>query len=254
MMGPPLQHYDSVSFVTAPADNGTWSVAFAASAQDRWMRRATDPAVWSRIVRAYPLLAHWLEGEPITAVETMSSAPDRRTRLVVDRRPVVTGVIAMGDAAVCTSPILGRGMTLGAMQAVCLRDVLREVCATDPVELAHRWHDRIANVVMPLVDETLAAARHRLAQMEAQVAGTAYDTDDDGWRFFERLFAAAPHDPEVLRAAMDVAGLFRRVGDVARRSDIVARIDAVGDLPLAPGPTRRELEALIDDAPAPVPV
>ena len=64
MIGPPLQHYDSLSFVTAPADNGTYSVAFAASATDRWMRRATDLDVWTRIVRAYPLLAHWVDAEP----------------------------------------------------------------------------------------------------------------------------------------------------------------------------------------------
>jgi 2-polyprenyl-6-methoxyphenol hydroxylase-like FAD-dependent oxidoreductase len=254
MIGPPLQHYDSLSFVTAPADNGTYSVAFAASATDRWMRRATDPDVWTRIVGAYPLLAHWVDAEAMTGVETMSSVPDRRTHLVVGRQPVATGVIAMGDAAACTSPILGRGMTFGVMQAVCLRDVLREVCASDPVDLAHRWHDRIANVVMPLVDETLLAARHRLAQMEAQAAGIPYDGGDARWTFFERLFVAAPHDPEVLRAAMDVAGLFRRLDDVARREDIVARIDAVGDLPMAPGPTRRELESLIDGTPASIAV
>ena len=109
--------------------------------------------------------------KPITDVETMSATPDRRTRLVVDRRPIVTGVIALGDALACTSPMYGRGMTFGAMQAVCLRDVLREVCANDPAELAHRWHDRVANVVMPLVDETLAVTRHRLAEMDARVAG-----------------------------------------------------------------------------------
>jgi 2-polyprenyl-6-methoxyphenol hydroxylase-like FAD-dependent oxidoreductase len=249
MFGPPLQHYDSLSFVTAPADNGTWSVGMASSATDHRMRRAADTEVWTRIVRAYPLLAHWVDAEAITDVETMSATPDRRTRLVVDRRPIVTGVVALGDALACTSPMYGRGMTFGAMQAVCLRDVLREVCADDPAELARRWHDRVANVVMPLVDETLAVTRHRLAEMDARVAGTTYETDDAEWLFFQRLFAAAPHDPEVLRAVMDVAGVFRRICDVAHRGDIAARVDAVGDLPLAPGPTRHELEGLIDGAP-----
>jgi 2-polyprenyl-6-methoxyphenol hydroxylase-like FAD-dependent oxidoreductase len=254
MFGPPLQHYDSLSFVTAPADNGTWSVGMASSATDHLMRRAADAEVWTRIVRAYPLLAHWVDAEATTDVETMSATPDRRTRLVVDRRPIVTGVVALGDALACTSPMYGRGMTFGAMQAVCLRDVLREVCADDPAELARRWHDRVANVVMPVVDETLAVTRHRLAEMDARVAGTTYETDDAEWIFLQRLFAAAPHDPEVLRAVMDVGGVFRRIGDVARRRDIATRIDAVGDLPLAPGPSRRELEALIDGAPASIAV
>ncbi len=251
MFGPPLQHYDSLSFVTAPADNGTWSVAIVASGNDRWMRHATDADVWSRIVRAYPRLAHWVDGEPISDVEVMSATPDRTTRLVVGGHPVATGVIAMGDALACTSPMFARGMTFAALQAVCLRDVLREVSPIDPAELAHRWTDRVGNVVMPLIDETLAIARHRLAEIDAQVAGRLYETDDPLWPFLQRLFDATPHDPELLRAVMGVAGVFVRAGDIARRRDLVARLDAVGDLPAAPGPTRRDLVELLDTAGSP---
>jgi 2-polyprenyl-6-methoxyphenol hydroxylase-like FAD-dependent oxidoreductase len=251
MFGPPLQHYESLSFVTAPADNGTWSVGVIASSTVRWIRRAAAADVVTRIVAADPLLAHWVDGEPISDVETMSATPDRRSRFVVDGRPVATGVVALGDALACTSPMYGRGMTVAAMEAVCLRDVLREVAATDASELAHRWYDRIGNVVMPLIDETIDVTCHRLAQMDAEVAGTTYDTAAATWSFAQRLFAAAPHDPEVLRAVLRVAGVFERVGDIARRADIVTRLDAIGELSAAPGPTRHELETLIDTASPP---
>ena len=255
MIGPPLQHYDSLSFVTAPADNGTFSVAFAASSPIAGCGEPPTPT-------SGPASCARTAPRPLGRCRSRSPASRRCPPSPIAGpawssvgRPVATGVVAIGDAVdAARARSSGRGMTLGAMQAVCLRDVLREVCASDPVDLAHRWHDRIANVVMPLVDETLLAARHRLAQMDAQAAGTTYDTDDQRWTFFERLFAAAPHDPEVLRAAMDVAGLFRRLDDVARREDIVVRINAVGDLPLAPGPTRHELESLIDGSPASIAV
>jgi 2-polyprenyl-6-methoxyphenol hydroxylase-like FAD-dependent oxidoreductase len=253
MFGPPLQHYDSLSFVTAPADDGTWSVGMAASATDRWMRRAADVDVWTRIVQAHPLLSHWVDGEATTGIETMSATPDRRSRLAVDGHPVATGIVALGDAHASTSPMYGRGMTFAAMQAVCLRDVLREVVATDPADLAHRWHDRIGNVVMPFIDETVAITRHRLAEIDAQVAGATYETDDASWAFMHRLFAAGPHDPELLRAVLDVAGVFETLRDVARRRDITTRLDAIGELPDPPGPTRRELEELVD-TPAPMAV
>ena len=245
LLGPPLQHYESLTFVTAFGDNGTWSIAVIASADDGWMRRAADADVWSRIVACYPLLGHWLEGEPISGIESMSATPDRRTWYVVGGRPVATGVVALGDALACTSPMYGRGMTFAAMEALCLRDVLREVSPADPDGLVHRWNDRINNVVTPFVDDTLAVTRHRLAEIDAERTGRAYDTTDPAWQLMRRLFAATTRDPDVLPAAMGVAAVFDHPGDLARRPALNARLDGLGDLPAAPGPTRAELEALI---------
>src|SRR4051794_20119280 len=101
----------------------------------------------------------------------------------------------------------------------------------------------------PAFDAEHGEDRAHRQRRQRRFAGAAYETDDAECTFFERLFAAAPHDPEVLRAVVDVAGVFRRIGGrLARRPDIVRRIDAVGELPLAPGPTHRQFEALIDGA------
>ena len=245
LLGPPLQAYDSVSFVTIPGDNGTWSVGLMAATADRWMRRATDPASWSRIVGSYPLVAHWLDGEPITDVQVMAATPDRTTHHLVDERPVATGIVAVGDAAAATSPAFGRGAALAAMQAACLRDVLREVSVREPVELTHRWHDRVGNVVHPFVDDTLAASRHRHAEIEAQLARRPYVTADPAWAFAEALGRAAPHDPELLRAMMAIASVFERGADLARRRDLVRRLDQLTGSPALPGPSRGELEELV---------
>jgi hypothetical protein len=157
----------------------------------------------------------------------------------------VTGILAVGDAAAATSPAFGRGTALAAMQAVCLRDVLREVSATEPVELAHRWHDRVGNIVLPFVADTLAASRHRHAEIEAQLARRAYATTDAEWAFAQALGRAAPHDPELLRATMAIAAVYERGADIARRRDLVRRLDAHTDSPALPGPSRDELEDLV---------
>ena len=46
--GPPLQHYESISLLLLPADNGTWGVGVVASAADAPMRAARHLDVWTR--------------------------------------------------------------------------------------------------------------------------------------------------------------------------------------------------------------
>jgi 2-polyprenyl-6-methoxyphenol hydroxylase-like FAD-dependent oxidoreductase len=135
-IGPPLQHYDSISIVTLPADQGTWGVGIVASGADRRARTARDPEVWSRIVKSYPVVAHWLEGEPITDIDVMAAIHDARRTFWLDGAPVATGILPVGDAWACTNPALGRGASIGLRHAIALRDVLGEVPPDDTGELS----------------------------------------------------------------------------------------------------------------------
>ena len=53
--------------------------------------------------------------------------------------------------------------------------------------------------------------------------------------------AAAPHDPDVLRGAMSVAGLLARGVDVISQPGMMEAIVRVGAVPPLPGPSRMEL-------------
>ena len=53
-IGPMLQHHESVSILTLPADNGTWGVGFVAAARDRALRALRDVPPWEAALRAYP--------------------------------------------------------------------------------------------------------------------------------------------------------------------------------------------------------
>jgi 2-polyprenyl-6-methoxyphenol hydroxylase-like FAD-dependent oxidoreductase len=252
--GPPLQHYESVSFVTAVADNGHWSVTLTAAAGDVAMRAARRVEVWERIVRSYPLIAHWIDAEPITGVDTMAGIEDRIRRFAVEGRPVATGVAAVGDAWACTNPSVGRGASLALLHAVCLRDVVRTVGTDDRQLLAHEWEQITTREVEPLVDDTLRFDRHRLAEIEAQIAGRRYGTDDPGWALGQALGAAAGRDPDLLRAMIDLASLYRRTDDLLADAVVGDRLQAVspGDPP--PGPTRAQLvEIIAGRAPPPGP-
>jgi 2-polyprenyl-6-methoxyphenol hydroxylase-like FAD-dependent oxidoreductase len=247
MMGPPLQAYESVSWFTGVADNGNWSVVLIGSANDRALRRARDVATWERITRSYPLIAHWIDAEPVTGVDVIAKIEDRVRHLDGPEGPVATGVVAIGDASACTNPSVGRGASIGLLQATCLRDVLR-LAVTDPVELIRAWYATTDWVVTPFVRETLDFDRHRLAEIDAQIRGERYETDDPGWNLGQKLRAAAATDPELLRAAMSVMSLLDRGADVMRQNGILDKVLAADSSGGFPGPGRAQLLDLVDVA------
>ncbi len=242
-----LQPYDSISILTLPADNGTWGVGLIASAHDEAMRATRHVDAWERVVASYPLVAHWMDGEPLgDGVDIMAKIEDRHRTFLVDDEPVATGVVALGDAWACTNPSLGRGATIGLLHACALRDLLATAALDDRAGFARAWHDTIQETVEPLYRDTLAFDRHRLAEIDAQIAGVPYETDDPGWLLGEALGAAASKSPDLLRAFLDIVGLNERGVDVLARPGIAEQAIELGaDTDPAPGPSRTELLAII---------
>jgi len=241
-LGPIQMPYDSTSIVTLPADNGTWGVAVVTSGKDAALRRLTDAEVWTRVVKAYPLAAHWLEGEALEpGVSVMAKIEDRKRTFVVGGQPVATGVLALGDSWACTNPSVGRGITMGAVHAVALRDLLRD--AIEPTELARRWHDVTVDTVDPWYRDSLTFDAGRLAQIDAEIAGHHFEPVP-GYETTLTLQASAKHDPDLLRAVLDVAGVIATTDEVVARPGVRERIAELGrgwrDERL-PGLTRAEL-------------
>ncbi|MBO3744198.1 FAD-dependent oxidoreductase [Actinoplanes flavus] len=244
-----LQRHESLSILTVPADNGTWSVVLIASGRDRVMRALRDPARWDAALALYPLAAHWRDGEPGPGVRVMAGIEDRHRNLLVAGDPVATGILAVGDSWACTNPSLGRGATIGLLHAVGLRDVLRDTGTADHHKLARRFHEWTATVVEPMYRATLWYDRHRLAELDADAAGTPYRTDDPGWAFSLAVFAAGAADPEIARAHQSLGSLLATPDDVVARPGLAEKIMRLGGgaphYPL-PGPTRAQLLAAVD--------
>ena len=245
-----IQNYDSVSILTLPADNDTWSVVLTTSKRDRALRVLRQPATFDAALARYPLAAHWRDGEPISGVDVMAGIEDRHRRLVVDGEPVATGVVAVGDAWACTNPSLGRGTSIGLLHARCLRDLLREVDPDEHDKLVRRFDELTAAVVEPLYRLTLWYDRHRLAEIDADIAGVPYRTDDQRWAVGKATFAASLADPEIARGYLSLAALLATPTELFAEPGMLDRIIALGmgapAYPL-PGPDRGELLAAIAD-------
>jgi 2-polyprenyl-6-methoxyphenol hydroxylase-like FAD-dependent oxidoreductase len=242
-----LMPYTSYSTLTLPADNGTWAVGVITSSRDSVLRRLKDPDAWARVVKSTPLVAHWIDGEPITdGVAVMAKIEDRHRSFVVDGLPVATGVLPVADAWACTNPSLGRGMSIGALHAAALRDLLHDP-PTDAVALALAWHDVTVAIVEPWYRTTLSFDSSRLAEIDAQIAGESFDPDPE-YGLTLALQCAAGKDPELLRAFLEIVCVLELPETVVAEPGIVDRIIELGkdwrDEPL-PGPNRDELVALL---------
>jgi 2-polyprenyl-6-methoxyphenol hydroxylase-like FAD-dependent oxidoreductase len=240
---PPVSDIGTISLLTLPGDNGTWSVTVWAASSDTSLRRLRDPGRFLDVVRACPAHAHWADGEPITDVLTAGGILDRYRRFVVDGRPVATGVVAVGDAWACTNPSAGRGITLGLIHAQCLRDVVR-ANRGDPEGLVRAMDEVTEGQVAPFYRSQIGADRARFAEMDALRRGdeppppTARDAAVAG---------ATLRDPDVFRAVLEAGTCLALPDEVFSRPEFNDRVDAVGRTRVwkIPGPDRAALLGLV---------
>jgi 2-polyprenyl-6-methoxyphenol hydroxylase-like FAD-dependent oxidoreductase len=245
-IGPVLMPIGTIAVLTLPGDHATWSVTIQAITNDTPLKRLKDVDVWTNVIRACPLHAHWLDGEPMGDVLSMSGVLDRYRRFVVDGAPIVTGFVAIADAWACTNPSAGRGITVGMMHAVRLRDALRQQRDDDWSSFATQFDAVTEAEVTPWYRAQLAADQTRVAQIGALRAGRAPEPSSDPMsRRVTALFGAMLGDADLYRAAMEYVGTVSPIQDILRRPAVAAAIDRAGDAPppAVPGPSR---EALLD--------
>jgi flavin-dependent dehydrogenase len=249
LLGPPQMHWGTVSSLTLPADNGTWSVVLVASSKDKAMRPLRETDRWDEVARSLPLVAHWLDGTPIDdGVQVLARLEDRYRGFVADGTPVATGVVAVADSWSCSNPANGRGTSIGMLHARTLRDQLRAVGPDDPAAFAGAFHQATAETVEPWYRITLATDRHRLGEIDAALSGETYDSPDPWYQLEKAQDAAFGQDPECTRALFDIRFVLRGPDAVFARPGLREKTLRLGsgsrDEP-GLGPDREQLLTLL---------
>jgi flavin-dependent dehydrogenase len=246
--GPLLAPLGSFSVLTLPSDNGTWAVTVVTSSGDRVLKRMRDPELWTAVVKACPLHAHWLKGEPISELVAMGGVLDRYRRLHTGGRPLLTGIALLGDASACTNPSLGRGISLGLLHARALREVV-DVYLDDPLEFAEAWDAATEAKLTPWYRDTVEEDRDRLREIDALRDGLQPTAPSDRAALLRHaLNTAAVYDADLFRAYLDSRAVLKPLGQtfgddgVARRTLEVA---GENERLRLPGPSREELMALL---------
>jgi 2-polyprenyl-6-methoxyphenol hydroxylase-like FAD-dependent oxidoreductase len=255
--GPLFQAGESIGLFLLIGDNATWCLALWGMAEDKVLRRLRRSDVFDAVVRAFPERAQWLEtGLPLGDVVPFRCDADLTRSFLVDGQPVVTGLVAIGDAHAFTEPRLGRGTLLGVMQAVALRDALRAHADERPEAIAVACEEAFEERVGPWLQATNAAGRSFAAEARAYAAagsgGGGGDAVDFGparrgvelGQAFER---AARVDAEVAQWLYQLAGCALHPRELFGRPGVVDRIMQRGaEVPRGPvEPTRRQLLELL---------
>jgi 2-polyprenyl-6-methoxyphenol hydroxylase-like FAD-dependent oxidoreductase len=248
--GPSLMPLGSISILTLLGDNDTWSVTLYTATGDQPLKNLRHADTFTNTVHAFPLQAHWLDGESITDVLPMSGIVDRYRRLVADDKPIVTGLVTVADAWACTNPSAGRGLTVGFLHALRLRDALREA-GDDAAAVVEVFDRKTEEDVTPWYRAQMSLDRARFEEMAAAREGRDPQPGDALAQHIQSLLKTMIFDADLFRAGIEYVGTMTHAHTVLERPEVQQRIaamkEAMKDAPpiQMPGPDRRQLLELV---------
>jgi 2-polyprenyl-6-methoxyphenol hydroxylase-like FAD-dependent oxidoreductase len=237
-----------MKFAVFPGDNGTFSVTLATGNDDDAFRALGKEATFDAVTKLLVPTAPWVDdavSEPITPVHPMARLLNRIRHDVVDGTPVAPGLVAIGDANVCTNPLYGRGCSLGMVHALLLRDALREH-GDDVVAVSRALDEGTRRELRPWYDASvLADARNRRIQHD-----DASDQDEFIGNLFKTLMPAMRTDPVLFRAFIRMFNLLADPDSLMKDPVVMAKAMEAMQNPEpveAPvlGPPREELLAAV---------
>lgn len=259
-----------MKFGIFPGDSGIFSITLAASLDDDPLRAILHEAPFEAAARALPATREWIEPErsvPVTEVKAMAKLVNRRRRFVRDGEPLALGVFALGDSAICSNPLYGRGCALAFVHSWEFADALRDHAA-DLRGLALAFDEATRREIEPWYraardqdreSREIAAAQARGEAPSAGAVSTQPGQVVDPKAFIRSVFRdglipALRSDIVVVRAFMRAFNLLAAPDAFMRDPDVIARVlaawrerDQREALPL-PGPERAEMVELLERA------
>ncbi len=248
--------FDRYSCLVFPADNGTFSVTFGTLPEDREMRCLNDERGFLAAAGSVPAVSEWLDPAgafPISGVATMRGLENRFRRLVRDQRPVVLGLLAVGDAACITNPAHTRGSTLAVESAQAVARAIHE--HEDGESRALAVDAELRRTSEPRFWDSVEQDAMRLDRWRPADEAAPRPSSSGRPRITNAAAnAAAQRDPVVWRAFTRAQQLLELPDAVLEDPDVVARTQAVlasgWRSPVLEAPSRDELIAVAEAATA----
>jgi 2-polyprenyl-6-methoxyphenol hydroxylase-like FAD-dependent oxidoreductase len=143
-----------IKFGVFNADNRHFSITLAVPEIETALRTAVmKPDVFDAACAAMPAAARWIDparAEAVSAVFAMGNLKSVWRSYLKAGEPRVLNFFAIGDAAVRTNPLYGRGCSTGVVHAHILRDTLN--ATTDPRERARMIERETFTALRPYYD------------------------------------------------------------------------------------------------------
>ncbi len=249
-----------LKFGVFPGDNGNFAIILCLPVAERLLQRAVRAGeTFDQICLSIPGLEPWLvdnRSSPTTEPFGIADIQSVWRHYVTAGEPLARNFFAVGDAALRTNPLYGRGCSTGILHAHILADVIAE--SRDPVSRAHRFDERTEKELRPIFSASLREDRNGIARSAAVLEGRTLDKPDDLKKWFRLAFgdalgAASREQLHVLRGAMKSFHLLENPGAFLKDPKIrrtVLRYMLKGRRRnsakrLQPGPGRAEMHDLL---------
>ncbi len=202
-----------------PGDNGNFAVIICLPFGEKRLQVAVrDGESFLHICRLIPGLERWIDPErshPTTEPFGLGDIQAQWRYFVNDDKPVAHNFFAVGDAALRTNPLYGRGCSTGILHAHILIDVLAET--TDPATRALHFDKRTQQQLRPIFNASLSEDRRGIKRAAAVMEGRMLDQADSLKRWLRLAFrdaisAAAREEINVVRGAMRTFNLLEAPG------------------------------------------
>ena len=253
-----------IKFGVFIADNRHFSVTLATPEIETEMRLAVvKPENFDAICMALPGAERWMNptrAEPVSQVFAMGNLQNVWRHYLKRGEPQALNFFAIGDAAIRTNPLYGRGCSSGVVEAHLLRGALD--ASTDPVERAKTYDRELNEAIRPYFDSMVSLDLNAIRRAEHERnpnyrpgyrARLTKSFTEDG------LMPAQRGDVEVSRAFSRVFHMLDEPTAFLKRPAIVARIlrmwatptsekKARGLYPPKAGPERAHMLKLLDIA------
>ncbi|MDW5598540.1 NAD(P)-binding protein [Conexibacter stalactiti] len=259
-LGMPRGDLGHLFYWTFVGDHGTYGAAIGAPPWEPGYLPLRDNAAWEALTAAIPPLAAWMEaagGEPLHDVQVMANNRNLRRRYVVDGRPLVTGLVAIGDALAATNPMRAWGAAMALTHACAVADVVggagggERRGARDAAATALAYDAAVAEETDLVYEVSAAADRIRTHRWKGlPIPASDARAAEEEELLQHGLLPAIGSEPELLRALLRSMGLvdrpdalFADPAVLARAREERARRDPAASAPAGPG--REETLALL---------
>lgn len=208
-----------IKFGVFPGDNGNFAVIVCVHNDETELRAViTDGDRFDSVCRSIPGLEPWVAAEiaePTTAPFGIGDIRAVWRHYVHDGQPLARGFFAVGDAALRTNPLYGRGCSTGILHAHMLADVLTR--HSDPGERAIAFDARTEAELRPIFAASLSEDRNGIRRAQAARTGER-PSEPDSWKkrlrtaFGDALIAAARYNLHVTRGMSRTMNLLEKPG------------------------------------------
>lgn len=244
-----------MGFATFPGEHGSWCLSLSVPPWDLELRAIRHEPAFTAAARSIAAVRPMIDAStPTTDVLLMGELRNRMRTLLADGTPVVTGLVAIGDALTQTDPSYGWGLSIGLQHGIRLAELVDET-AGDPRALTVRFEAATAAWSASCYRASRDMDRARSSWWKGEIH-PAEAFNIGGPLFAGALAAAGRSDPEIFRASTRRNNLLdppdRLMADrslLERAAAIFAEQRKIGPPPPA-GPDRAGMLEIVREAQA----